>query len=104
MLAHPFKSPAEFAAEYHHMRSLIANLSFFYFKGCLKLLQAKSIDCLSLLYEETAHHIIGSLKEWGELYKRLLDLLRAESGWEMNLDFDLHALKINSHYLRTNAP
>lgn len=76
MLDHKFKDSAEFTKEYDRFRTFVANLSQFYFRGSLRILNGKGIDSLSLLFEDSAHQVIGGLRDWRDLYKRLLELLQ----------------------------
>jgi hypothetical protein len=64
MLAHEFKSEEEFVAEYVKMRTLVANLTHYYFRSCLRVISGKGVDTLSLLFEDTAHQVIAGLCDW----------------------------------------
>lgn len=58
MLVAEFKSETAFLAEYEKFRTLIANLTHFYFRSCLRVLAGKGVDSLSIMFDETAHQII----------------------------------------------
>jgi hypothetical protein len=64
MLDHQFKDSVEFAQEYDKFRTFLANISHFYFRGSLQLLHAKGVDSMTLLFEDSAHQIIGGLRDW----------------------------------------
>jgi hypothetical protein len=89
MLAHPFQNSLQLVAEYDRFRNFLANLTHFYFKGSLRILIAKGVDCLALFFDETAHQIIGVLREWKEVNGKLMELIEGEAEGEINLDFDL---------------
>jgi hypothetical protein len=82
---------------------LIANLSHFYFRSALSLLNAKHIATFSLIQEDTAHNILNSLPDWPQLYfSKLLPMLRRtnhRNQEQMNMFFDLSTLHINQQYL-----
>lgn len=84
----------------------MANLTQFYFKNSLKILNSKNVETLTLLYEDSAHQIINNFKDWKEIYEnKLLSLIEKESKEEekglglLGLDFDLKHLRVNEHYL-----
>ncbi len=58
MLAAEFKSEATFLAEHEKFRTLLANLTHFYFRSCLRVLAGKGVDSLSIMFDETAHLIV----------------------------------------------
>jgi hypothetical protein len=92
------------AGEYDRFRNFIACLTQFYFRGSLRILGGKGVDSHGLFYEETAHQVIGGLREWKDINGRLVELLEAEVEAEINLDFDLSLLQVNPHYLRPALP
>ncbi len=51
---------------------MLANITQFYFRSCLKVLAAKGMDTLRLLFEDTTHQIIGGISDWKELYHGVL--------------------------------
>lgn len=75
MLVHQFKDSLQFVSEYNRFRNFVANLSQSYFKGSLRILAGKGVDSHGLFYEETAHQIIGALREWKEINGKLMELL-----------------------------
>ena len=50
----------------------MANLTQFYFKNSLKILNSKNVETLTLLYEDSAHQIINNFKDWKDIYERKL--------------------------------
>jgi hypothetical protein len=112
MLVAEFKSEQDFEREYDKFRTVIANLTHFYFRACLKVLTAKGLDPLSLMFDDTAHQIISGLSDWKELYFHLLlPLMETGSkvtcpedepegkGCNFHCQFDLSKLKVNRDYL-----
>lgn len=110
MLAHQFKSEAGFAREYEKFRTLVANLTHYYFRTCLRVLASKGLDTLALLFDDTAHQVIGALSDWKELYHAvLLPLLGGDCKATCPEDepeckasqfhYDLGKLRVNRHYL-----
>jgi hypothetical protein len=74
----------------------VANISHFYFRNSLKLLDAKNVDTMNLLYDDTAHQIINSLKDWKEIYfLKWMPLLRGHPDCNLRMDFDMKELKVN---------
>jgi hypothetical protein len=91
----------------------VANLTQFYFRSCLKVLAGKGVDTLTLLFDDTAHQLIGGLGDWKEVYNAvLLPLLGGgaakvtcpEDEFEgkdssSRFQYDLSRLRVNPHYL-----
>ena len=55
-------------AEYEKFRTLLANLTHFYFRASLRVLAGKGVDSLSIMFDETAHQVIGGLSDWKDIY------------------------------------
>lgn len=79
MLGHHFLNSLQLVAEYDRFRNFIANLTFFYFTGSLRILLGKGVECLGIFFDETAHQIIGVLREWKEVNGKLMQLLEGEA-------------------------
>lgn len=99
MTAHKFTSLQEFTEEYKKQVSLIANLSHFYFKDALAILDGKNVATFCYLQEDTAHKILNSLKDWKDLYKqKLLPLIKRKNlnkNYMMEMNYNPKALQIN---------
>lgn len=84
----------------------MANLTQFYFKNSLRILNSKNVETLTLLYEDSAHQIINNFKDWKDIYEsKLLNSIDREGKVEkgekglLGFDFDLKNLRVNEHYL-----
>jgi len=72
MGAHKFKTLQEFKEEYKKQICLIANLTHYYFRDALAILDGDNVATFCALQEDTAHKILNSLRDWEELYKSTL--------------------------------
>lgn len=59
-----FKSIQEFVEQYDKFRNYISNLTQFYFKESLRVLNEKNIETLTLIFQDSSHQIINNLKDW----------------------------------------
>ena len=106
MQAYKFSALEEFINEYRKQILLVANLTHFYFREALAILDHKRVSTYLYLQQETAHHILNALPDWKELYHgRLLPLLQKRNKREraeMDMNYDLNSLQINRHYFDSN--
>jgi len=103
MSVHKFTSLLEFTEEYKKQVSLIANLSHYYFKDALAILDGKNVATFCYLQEETAHKIINSLREWKDLYKdKLVALLKCKNlnqNTMMEMEYNPKLLQISENFI-----
>ena len=68
---------------------LVAELTHFYFRETLAILDNKKIATFLYLQQDTAHYILNSLPDWKDLYRiKLLPLLKKKNlreSEEMNM-------------------
>ena len=89
MSAHKFTSLLEFTDEYKKQVSLIANLSHYYFKDALAILDGKNVATFCYLQEDTAHKILNTLREWKDLYRQKLDPLIKRKNLNQNIMMEM---------------
>jgi hypothetical protein len=98
-----FDSVQAFTDEYCKQVALVSNLTHFYFKEALTLLDGKNVATFCYIQEETAHKILNSLSGWPHVYRqKLLPLLREHNlkhQFVMDLSYDPADLHINPLYL-----
>jgi hypothetical protein len=103
MGAHKFKTLHEFTEEYQKQISLVANLTHYYFREALAILDGDNVATFCSLQEDTAHKILNSLREWEELYKAklipLIDRRNFNEKYYMDMNYDPKVLQINEQYL-----
>ena len=101
--AHEFTNIQEFAEEYRKQLALITNLSHYYFKHALSILDGKNVSTFCYLQQETAHKILNELHEWRDIYQNLVIPLIINNNstlkQRMNLGYDPRNLNINPQYL-----
>jgi len=99
MQSHKFAILEYFCEEYKKQITFIANLTYFYFKDALTILDGKHVATFALLQDETAHKILNSLRDWKEIYQRnLLPLIRMKNMDQqlvMDLNYDPRNLHIS---------
>ena len=83
--------------------ALIANLTHFYFKQALVILDGKKVATFCYLQDDTAHRILNELHDWKYIYERVvLPLIVAKNSsmpMRMDLEYDPRYLHINPQYL-----
>jgi hypothetical protein len=106
MQAYKFSAFEEFINEYRKQILLVANLTHFYFRDALTILDHKGVSTYLYLLQETSHHILNSLPDWKDLYHgKLIPLLQKRNKREqseMDMNYDINTLQINRHYLDPN--
>ena len=105
ILKHQFTTYKELIGEYNKYRQLVTNLSYYYFNGCLSILEANKTNVFEFILNTTSHYIINRIKGWKDVYEKLMNMIvskKVKDEWyeeDVNLDFDLNMLKINKNYI-----
>ena len=105
ILKHQFTTYKELIGEYHKYRQLVTNLSYYYFNGCLSILEANKTNVFEFILNTTSHYIINRIKGWKDVYEKLMNMIvskKVKDEWyeeDVNLEFDLNMLKINKNYI-----
>jgi RNA binding exosome subunit len=85
----------------------LANVTYYYFKECLKILNSKNVSTFNFILDESSHEIINNLKDWRDLYNHIYLRLFKLKGYEDKVlnyeNYDLISLQINNDYLNVEV-